>query len=374
MDDKTRINYNLVAQSSKSISKAAEEERTTSGVEGELSNIITSIINEGRDHDNCLAPFQGALEDIVNYMEKSITEMDNLSNLCMVVFDAFLAAEADIVDGVGTITINGTEFTNVKIESSGMKEYVNSMLDTNDLINSVSQESLDGPLSEEEWKRYELMFTKAMNECSSRKEKAAVAAIFMTSVYPHIPYDWGGGHYPSDVSSEDSINRHLGETYRGIDSTFQENPRLHTYDCSGFTSWVLKEAGYPDDMWTYTSDGTKYPTNVDGIVSNSSNRQQFGPDYDIDNTSVGDICYMHDEEPGPDVVDDHIGVVVAKEGDVITVAHVSAGHSDNRLQSESAGAGYTKINVKTGEVLEDSTSKRDDRVGKVYFTHTASME
>ena len=372
---RTIINYNLVAQSSKNIGKTADEVKSSSGVDGDLSEIITSIINEGKGHDNCLSSYEGELDNIVSDMEKSIEMMNDLSALCMVTFNAFLDAEKDIKDGVSTITINGTEFPNVKIESTGMKEYVNSSLDLNDLAGSINPNNLEGPLSEEEWQRYELIFTKAMNEAKSKKEKAAVAAIFLTSVYPHMPYDWGGGHYSSDINYEGSINPAVGETYYGIPCTFQENPRLRTYDCSGFTDWVLKEAGYPEGTWSYDDGTCRIPTDVDGVVGNSQNKHQFGPDYDSNSCSVGDIAYMVGEDDNNGFGDfdgDHIGVVVAKEGDVITVAHVSAG-SNNHLQSESAGFGYTKINVKTGEVLDDSTCKKDDRMGKVYFTHTASV-
>lgn len=374
--ERTIINYNLVAQSSRNIGKTAEEVKSSSGVDGDLSEIITSIINEGKGHDNCLSSYEGELDNIVSDMEKSIEMMNDLSALCMVTFNAFLEAESNIKDGVSTITINGTEFPNVKIESSGMKEYVNSLLDTDNLAGSINPNNLEGPLSEEEWQRYELMFTKAMNEATTKKEKAAVAAIFMTSVYPHMPYDWGGGHH-NEYSNDYSIVKEIGETYNGTWCNFQENPRLHTFDCSGFVAWVLKEAGYPESTWAYYEqdiEGRPGGGNVDMIVANSHNNQQFGPNYDSDSCSVGDIAYMvgEDDVETTPFKGDHIGVIVAKEGDVITVAHVSAGDG-NSTQAESAGIGYTKINVKTGEVLDDSTCKKDDRMKKVYFTHTASV-
>ena len=375
MDDRTIINYNLVAQSSKNINKSASELRTTSGVNGDLPSLITQIINEGKNHDDCLSSFEGELDQVVSDVDNSIIKMEELSAFCMVAFNAFLDAEANIKDGIATITINGTDFPNVKIESSGMKEYVNSMLDPDDLAGSINPNTLSGPLTKEEWQRYELIFTKAMNEATSKKEKAAIAAIFMTSVYPHMPYDWGGGHYAGDLTGEDSINKELGETYNGLHCNFQEDHRLRTFDCSGFTSWVLKEAGFSENTWSYVDSGNVYANNVDLIVSNSNHDsiQQFGENYNPDNCSIGDIAYMHNEEQVGDFNDDHIGVVVAKEGDVITVAHVSAGSSENDTQAESAGFGYTKINVKTGEVLEDSTCKRAERKGQVYFTHTASV-
>ena len=374
---RTIINYNLVAQSSKNIGKTADEVTTSSGINEELPDLITSIISEGKGHDNCLSSFEGDLDNIISDMQTSTEMMYSLADLCMVAFDAFLEAESNIKDGVSTITINGTEFPNVKIESTGMKEYVNSLLDTDNLAGSINPNNLEGPLSEEEWQRYELMFTKAMNEATTKKEKAAVAAIFMTSVYPHMPYDWGGGHH-NEYSNDYSIVKEIGETYNGTWCNFQENPRLHTFDCSGFVAWVLKEAGYPESTWAYYEqdiEGRPGGGNVDMIVANSKNRQELGANFDSDNCSVGDIAYMVGEDDTDDTVfkGDHIGVIVAKEGDVITVAHVSAGSSENNTQAESAGFGYTKINVKTGEVLEDSTCKRDERVKKVYFTHTASV-
>ena len=377
MDDRTIINYNLVAQSSKNINKSAIELRTTSGVNGDLPNLITQIINEGKNHDDCLSSFEGELDEVVSDVDNSIIKMEELSAFCMVAFNAFLDAEANIKDGIATITINGTDFPNVKIESSGMKEYVNSMLDPDDLAGSINPNTLSGPLTEEEWQRYELMFTKAMNEATSKKEKAAIAAIFMTSVYPHMPYDWGGGHH-NEYSNDYSIVKEIGETYNGTWCGFQENPRLHTFDCSGFVAWVLKEAGYPESTWAYYEqdiEGRPGGGNVDMIVANSKNRQELGANFDSDNCSVGDIAYMVGEDDTDDTVfkGDHIGVIVAKEGDVITVAHVSAESSENDTQAESAGFGYTKINVKTGEVLEDSTCKRAERKGQVYFTHTASV-
>lgn len=373
---RTIINYNLVAQSSKNIGKTADEVTTSSGINGELSDLINSIISEGKDHDNCLSSFEGNLDNIISDMQTSTEMMYSLADLCMVAFDAFLEAESNIKDGVSTITINGTEFPNVKIESSGMKEYVNSLLDTDNLAESTNPNSLTAPLSEEEWQRYELIFTKAMNEATTKKEKAAVAAIFMASVYPHMPYDWGGGHYPGDLTGEDSINKELGETYNGLPCSFQENHRLRTFDCSGFTSWVLKEAGFSENTWSFVDSGNVYANNVDLIVSNSNHDsiQQFGENYNPDNCSIGDIAYMHNEEQVGDFNDDHIGVVVAKEGDIITVAHISGGSAPHNLQAESAGMGYTKINTKTGEVIDDSTTSKEDRIGKVYFTHTASME
>lgn len=371
---RTIINYNLVAQSSNNIGKAASEARTTSGVDGELSNLITEIIGEGKNHDNCLAPYEGELNAIVTEVDNSINKMDNLSELCMVAFNAFLTAESNIVDGVGTIDINGTKFSNVKIESSGMKEYVNSYFDNNNLAGSINPNNLDGMLSEEEWQRYELMFKKAMNESTDKKEKAVIAAVFMTSVYPHIPYDWGGGHYQSDYYCEDSINKYLGETYNGLHCDFQEDQRLRTYDCSGFTSWVLREAGYPEEKWAYEDGGSKCYNNVANIVAHSNNQQVLGPNFDISNCSPGDIAYMRKGDGLGAIDDEHIGVIVAVDGDEITVAHVSGGGAPNHLQSESAGSGYTKINVKTGKVTDDSSSKLESRKNIVYFTHTASMD
>ena len=302
-------------------------------------------------------------------MGSSINIMESLSEFCMIIFDSFLTAESSIINNVGTIEINGIKYSDVKIESSGMKEYINSFFDPNDLSGSINPNNLEGQLSEEEWKKYELMFTKAMNEANSKNEKAAVAAVFMTSVYPHMPYDWGGGHYLSDYDCKDSINRDLGETYNGMPCNYLENKRLRTYDCSGFTSWVLKEAGYPKTVW---SNGETV-NDVDHLISNAKSTQQFGKTFNINNCSVGDVAYMHNEEPIGDYVYDHIGVIVAKEGDVITVSHISGG-SNIHLQSESAGLGYTKINTKTGEVVDDSTCKKDEIMGKVYFTHVAKME
>ena len=372
--EETKIDYNLVAQSSRNIKNAATEAKNTSGVNGELSNLIDQIVREGSDHDDCLSPYDSDLDDIVLDLKGSISKMDNLSSFCMVAFDAFLNAESNITDGIGTITINGIEFSNLKINSTGMKEYVNSSLNPNDLAGSINPNNLDNPLDPEELKRYELIFNKAMNEATTKKEKAALAAIFLTSVYPHMPYDWAGGHYASDLNYEGSINPRLGETYNGLHCGFQEDERLRTYDCSGFTSWVLKEAGYPEYVWSYEENGDRYANDVNGLVANSQNTQAFGNNYDINNCSVGDIAYMDDADdvattafPG-----DHIGVVVDKEGDTITVAHVSAGVGDGSKQADSAGFGYTKIDTKTGLVIDDSTSKRDNRVGKEYFTYTAN--
>lgn len=369
---KTFINYNLVAQSSNNIGKKAEEVKNTSGVDGDLSELIDSIIKEGKDHDNCLALYEGELDEIVTDIDKSINKMNILSDLCMVVFDAFLEAESHIVDGVGTIVIDGTEFSDLQIESTGMKEYVYSFLDINNLSGSINPNNLEGPLSEEEWLRYETMFTRAMNEATSKKEKAAIAAIFMTSVYPHIPYDWGGGHYGYDVNCEESISKLLGETYYGIDCDFQENPRLRTYDCSGFVAWVLKEAGYPEEMWTYDENGTRLPTNVDTMVGRAQSTQEFGADFDINSCSVGDLAYMvgEDDVKTTQFKGDHIGVIVAIEGNEIVVAHVSAGGEG---QANSAGIGYTRIDVTTGKVKSDSTAYSASRKNKVYFTHVAHI-
>lgn len=371
--DRTKINYNLVAQSSKNIAKTVDEVKQAASTNGELSDLIISIVNVGRGHDDCLTSYSADLEGIVLEINTSMTKMSNLSDLCMVAFNAFLEAETHIVDGIRTIVIDGVEIQVSDFETVGFKEYVNSCLNTNDLIGSINPNNLEGQLSEEEWLRYEMMFNKAMSEATSKKEKAAIAAIFMTSVYPHMPYDWGGGH-AFEYSDNYSIVRELGETYNGLPCGFQENVRQHTFDCSGYTSWILKEAGYPEELWVYMKNGERSGgTNVDGLVAHAKSKQAFGEDFDIDNCSVGDIAYMHDEEPIGDFCDDHIGVIVAKEGDIITVSHVSAGSSKKPLQSESAGIGYTKINTKTGEVIDDSTNKRDDRIGKVYFTHTASM-
>ena len=62
------------------------------------------------------------VDDVVSDVDNSITKMEELSAFCMVAFNAFLDAEANIKDGIATIRINDLDIYNITTEKEFLEK------------------------------------------------------------------------------------------------------------------------------------------------------------------------------------------------------------------------------------------------------------
>ncbi len=199
------------------------------------------------------------------------------------------------------------------------------------------------------------------------RNKVALAAIFLATQFPKIPYFWGGGH--TDTKEEmTGINQTWGIdkpiVFGGDDYYIQGEQFPNSLDCSGFVTWCMLNGGYEVDPYIQPS----------GYCLGSEDLKKLGPSKSLTDPSifetvqVGDVGYMSG----------HVGIVIDVNEDKkeITFAHVS-------------GSGYgmniTTMSTETGEIVNDilgaipkidkngNPIPRPNRIGNKYFTDIISI-
>ena len=180
---------------------------------------------------------------------------------------------------------------------------------------------------------------------SSQRERAVAAAIFLATMFPKIPYFWGGGH---ELSATELIGINPnwgteGTIQFGGDDKYKKGTKWpYSLDCSGFVSWCMINAGIPlgycYNTTNFGENHTHHSITEEGI---------------IDNIHVGDLAFR--AKGG-----EHVGIIVDvdRENNTITIAHVSG---------SGEGMNLTTMNTITGEIVEDSMGRTGDREDKYYF-------
>ena len=244
----------------------------------------------------------------------------------------------------GETTINLTEISNSLILNPYGISEGSPFKDVDLKINNLL---LEGSLTEEELKKYSQEFQKFLSKhSSSQREKTVAAALFLTTMFPKLPYFWGGGH---DETKEEltGLDKEWGnqkEIVFGGDTDYTIGSNWpKSLDCSGFVSWCMINGD----------------TNINSCYSTTDfkrNRQlhSITEENIIDKIQIGDLA---DYAKGVE----HVGVIVDvdKINNNIIVAHCSG---------SGKGMNLTTINTQTGLVVSDETGQTGkSRVGEKYF-------
>lgn len=228
-------------------------------------------------------------------------------------------------------------------------------------LSSIILSSNDSP--EQILKEYQTQLQKELNSVHGTRNRAVVAAKFLSTEFPKMPYFWGGGH-DKQVTELKGIDLNWGKlqtvTVGGSHDYKVGNQYLYSLDCSGFVSWCLVNGGYSLNQ-----------------VKSSTEFKNMGKQTPITDQNIlkiakpGDLAWL----------DGHIGIIidVNKTNEEITVAHVSG---------SGGGMNITTQSTKTGKIVKDDIGANyninvkdennkplsiESRVGENYFTHVISV-
>lgn len=301
-----KVNYSTLLSSSKILEISSQDANPRTQ---DLPDIRQNIENLGKNHDNCFSPLS---DDIECDLEKAITEVSELANDMYITVNLFSQAELAIID-------------NIKIESIG--------LDT--ALQTQYTNTFNTSLTGYDYEYYQNLFAKTISLATSERTRTTMAALFLSTSFPHMNYFWGGGHDRIVEGLDPTWGQEKEVTSPNSVTTGTTQP--NSLDCSGYVSWALKNGGYdidqPMSTWELEEIGQKVP-----ITSAASN-----------NVQVGDLAAMNN----------HVGIIVKVDENEITVSHCSG----------DGGMSITKIDTTTGLVTEDwNQEASNSRVGQPYFT------
>ncbi len=208
-----------------------------------------------------------------------------------------------------------------------------------------------------DYKKYEEAFNKIVNNDDEVNIKVAKIAYFMVMKFPKLPYFWGGGHNQTKkelIGLDHEWGKLVPVIDYGSDNYIVGKYYPKSFDCSGFVTWCLVNAGYDLD---------KYIDNPN--IDYSLNSKDF--------LKLGDVCKINDEEIINKVKlgdlayrDGHIGVIcdIDYDKETIKVAHISY---------QGRGSNLTTISLITSRVIQDNlglmgNNRFVERLGNIYFT------
>ena len=214
---------------------------------------------------------------------------------------------------------------------------------------SVSDVNMDDNF---DYLHYQELFDKYMDlyKNGSKREKSVMAAMFLATQLPKLPYFHGGGHELS-MDKFIGLNPNWGKNATikfGSDNQKEGEVYPYFYDCSGFVTWAMCNGGYKFNV-------NDCPNALD--LSNLGEKKEL-KNIDLSAVQVGDLAWRKG----------HVGMIVdvSKTNHEIKVAHTSY---------SGEGMNITTINTDTGRIVYDSVgSSNVDRIGDEYFTHITLMD
>lgn len=303
-----KINYDSILSSAAVLESVSHTAKKSTD---ELPSLRESIVQLGKNHDNC---FNNISNNIETDIDSIISEIQILSSDMTQAVDIYSQAELSLLD-------------NINIESKGIESVIK-----NNYMKTY-QKNLTGYDHE----YYETLLEKTLKSATGERAKSVAAALFLATSFPHMNYFWGGGHDKISIGLDPSWGEPKVVTAAGSKTTGTKQP--NSLDCSGYISWALKNGGYDISKPMVTSELEKLGEKVPITKANENN------------IKVGDLAYMQD----------HVGMIINVDKNVITVSHCS-GSGD--------GMNITKMDTNTGIVIEDWNGREttNTRVGKTYFT------
>lgn len=214
---------------------------------------------------------------------------------------------------------------------------------------SVSDVNMDDNF---DYLHYQELFDKYMvlYKNGSKREKSVMAAMFLATQLPKLPYFHGGGHELS-MDKFIGLNPNWGKnaTIKYGSSNQKEGEEYpYFYDCSGFVTWAMCNGGYKFNV-------NDCPNSLD--LSNLGEKKEL-KNIDLSDVKAGDLAWE----------DGHVGMIVDvnKNNHEIKVAHTS---------ESGEGMNITTINTDTGKIVYDSVgSSNVNRIGNELFTHITLMD
>ncbi|MBQ9011250.1 MAG: C40 family peptidase [Bacilli bacterium] len=205
--------------------------------------------------------------------------------------------------------------------------------------------------------------TETLAGCNGTRERAVAAAVFLATNFPKLPYFWGGGHSES-YEEMLGINRKLGSSQIVTEAYGEEyiqgQSYTYGYDCSGFVSWCLINAGYPNFTRT---EVVRELNNIEG-----SQRIGIASEGAIEKVKPGDLAIIGDS---------HIGIVidVNKETNEITIAHESGSGGGMNITTQSTLTGkITADDLGSTNDINQNNKEIQPRIDQNYFTEIVLMD
>ena len=319
-DNYEDINYEdiIVTTNDQTIKKTHKRDWYRWKTEG--TEDITSICNSMKEY----------LEEIKSDLQELNTNL-NEANLSIIEVTELLTK---IYDGLGVSS-------NSNIENS-----LKNLILKSDF--KVSEESMpEEGFSEWQVQYYNKLLTEYLSEHNnSQREKSVAAAIFLTTMFPKLPYFWGGGHDETKdelIGIDASWGTQKEIVFGGDEDYIIGSKWPKSLDCSGFVSWCMINADANINSCYSTTD-FKTKGQLHSITEENI----------IDKVQIGDLA---DFARGAE----HVGIIVniEKENNTITVAHCSG---------SGKGMNLTTIDTQTGLVVADDVGLTgNSRVGEKYF-------
>ena len=307
------------------------------GNEQTLRNFVrylekTGQIEIGEEHDNCFSLI--STDSIENSFDNYSFEMSNLSSDVQTSMDSIYQYSIGSDENISLLN------QQYKVSSSDLKNsfyylkknYAKLGLPLSEVLSQNQvYEGYDADY-------YNKLLSDILNNCDTQRDKVVSAGIFMSSVFPHLPYFWGGGHTYDQLGVDPEWGSEKLVTAVNSKTTGTYQPS--SLDCSGYVDWLFYNSGFvQEDAYKILADnycekglGTSEPITADDIGSR---------------VQPGDLAHM----------DGHIGVVVSVNDNVITVSHCSG---------DGCGMTLTNIDLSTGLVVDDSS--KESRIGQPYFS------
>ncbi|MBP5678819.1 MAG: hypothetical protein J6X28_03205 [Bacilli bacterium] len=342
------VDYNLLTQSITSLSDFSRL-KGQENVFNTLDSAVSQILNVSSMHDGC---FDGISADSL-YQDTDAVSLgiDSLVSDMEQSLDASIEyslglgdkRELKLFDGIYMIDEHeekGFESMSIQLFSDYLhRKFGNGTTPLNEVI------SKDILLPGYETTYYNDAFHEMNDKLSKIRLKVVADAMFLATEFPHISYFWAAGHQ----KNQDGVNPDWGTIQ--YDNHFNEQ-RVYGMDCSGFVNWALYNGGVSTDSidcFTTTNSGKGEKS-----YYNLGNCESITAEGVYGRVKAGDIAYMKG----------HVGMIVYKDNDCITVAHVC--DSDCNV-----GMCLTKIDTKTGLIVDDSS--KPDRIGQPYFTNVVEV-
>lgn len=298
-----------------------------------ISDSIESIKKVGSRHDDCFNSIDSTA------FSNSISDTST----------GFLSLEDNIDKTIRLIlaynnSLNENIF-NTKVDSikiSGLSKALDWEINNSNstLADMISKDEIKANY---DYKYYNNLLNQVLDSLDTTREKTTMSAIFLATVFPHLPYFWGGGHEKNCLGVDPEWGSEKQVTAAGSSTTGKYLP--YSLDCSGYVSWSLFNGGVKNG--------------AQDCKLTSENYADYGEKMSITSADVynkvepGDLAYMSG----------HIGVIISKKDNNLVIAHCSG---------SGEGMNITKISTETGKVVEDSS--KPDRAGENYFTDVIAMD
>ena len=142
--------------------------------------------------------------------------------------------------------------------------------------------------------------TQLLSKAKNGREKAVVAANYLATNFPNLPYHWGG--YTSATIDNNWGSCVKTSTASGHSTAGTLQP--YGMDCSGFVSWVMTQAGYKNGHQASGFWGEVVSNKKEISGKNSADLVNMG-------VKVGDLVWHSG----------HIGIIIGRDSNGFIIAH-----------------------------------------------------